>query len=38
MVPEEFGIKHLLNIMQNCWQVLQSGNLMTHKHTANKQC
>lgn len=30
MVPEEFGIKHLLNIMQNCWQVLQSSNLMTH--------
>lgn len=31
-LPEELGIKHFLNIMQDCWQVLQSSNLMTRTH------
>lgn len=32
-LPEEFSIKYFLNIVQDCWQVLQSSNLMTHTHT-----
>lgn len=31
-VPEEFGIKHFLNIVQDCWQELQSSKLMTDTH------